>query len=125
MYKQNKMQETSMKINNSIQGETIEQKIMRVVHNNEPITDGAPIIYTERKDGVLPEHDIRTDRFEIAVEAMDKVAQAYDAKRNMAIQERTYDTMTNEQQQEFHKKYPNSKIKPKNPETGANTSDKQ
>ena len=36
------------------EGETIEQKVNRIVNNNEPITDGAPIIFTERKDGVLP-----------------------------------------------------------------------
>ena len=33
------------------EGETIEQKIERVVHNNEPINDGAPEIFTDRKDG--------------------------------------------------------------------------
>ena len=41
-------------------GESIETKVNRIVNNGEPITDGAPIIYTERKDGVLPEYDIRT-----------------------------------------------------------------
>ena len=34
-----------------------------------------PTIYTEKKDGVLPEYDIRTDRFEVAIEAMDKINQ--------------------------------------------------
>ena len=55
------------------EAETIEEKISRIVNNNEPITDGAPIIYTERKDGVLPEYDIRTDRWDIAINAMDKI----------------------------------------------------
>lgn len=72
---------TNIKFNNSIVGETIEQKIRRIVNNKEPITDGAPIIFTERKDGVLPGHDIRTDRFEIAVDAMDKVSKTEKAKR--------------------------------------------
>lgn len=49
--------------------------------NKEPITDGAPAIYTERRDGVEAQYDIRTDRFEIAIEAMDKVAGSYKAKR--------------------------------------------
>lgn len=62
------------------EGETIEKKVARVVENNEPITDGAPIIYTEKKDGVLPQYDIRTDRWDIALEAMDKVNQANIAK---------------------------------------------
>ena len=33
-------------------GESIENKVRRITENNEPITDGAPIIYTNRDDGV-------------------------------------------------------------------------
>lgn len=61
-------------------GETIEEKVRRVTENNEPITDGAPIIYTNREDGVLPAYNIRTDRWDIAQEAMDAVNQANLAK---------------------------------------------
>ena len=35
-----------------------------------------PTIYTEKKDGVQPEFDIRTDRFEVAIDAVDKINQA-------------------------------------------------
>ena len=55
------------------EGEPIEIKVKRIVENKEPISDGAPIIYTEKKDGVLPQFDIRTDKWDIAIEAMDKV----------------------------------------------------
>lgn len=55
------------------EGETIENKVKRIVENKEPISDGAPIIYTEKKDGVLPQFDIRTDKWDIAINAMDKV----------------------------------------------------
>lgn len=55
----------------SFEGETLEQKVAKLLENNEPITDGAPIIYTEKKDGVLPQYDIRTDKWEIARTAMD------------------------------------------------------
>ena len=61
-------------------GETIEAKVRRITENNEPITDGAPIIYTNRDDGVLPAYNIRTDRWEIAQQAMDAVNQANLAK---------------------------------------------
>ena len=61
-------------------GETIEAKVRRITENNEPITDGAPIIYTDRDDGVLPAYNIRTDRWEIAQAAMDAVNQANLAK---------------------------------------------
>lgn len=57
----------------TFEGETIEQKVRRVVENKEPISDGAPIVYTEKKDGVLPQFNIRTDKWDIALDAMDKV----------------------------------------------------
>uniref|UniRef100_A0AAU8B747 Uncharacterized protein n=1 Tax=Dulem virus 201 TaxID=3145678 RepID=A0AAU8B747_9VIRU len=55
------------------EAESIEKKVKRIINENEPIEDGAPIIYQERADGVKPEFNIRTDRWEIAIEAMDKV----------------------------------------------------
>ena len=61
-------------------GESIENKVKRITENNEPITDGAPIIYTNRDDGVLPAYNIRTDRWDVAQAAMDAVNQANLAK---------------------------------------------
>lgn len=55
------------------EGESIETKCARVLENGEPITDKAPIIYTEKEDGVLPAYNIRTDRFDIAMDAYDKI----------------------------------------------------
>lgn len=55
------------------EGEYIEEKVRRITENGEPIEDGAPIIYTERKDGVNPAYNIRTDRWEIAQDAMEQV----------------------------------------------------
>lgn len=62
------------------EGESIENKVRRITENNEPITDGAPIIYTNRDDGVLPAYNIRTDRWDVAQAAMDAVNQANLAK---------------------------------------------
>lgn len=70
-----------MYINQSTEGETIEQKVDRIVNNKEPIKDGAPIIYTPRKEGVRASTNIRTDRFEVALEATDKIAKSYKARR--------------------------------------------
>lgn len=72
---------TLLNVNTSYEGETIEQKIRRIVNNKEPINDGAPLIYTERNDGVQPQYDIRADRFEIAVDAMDSISKTHIAKR--------------------------------------------
>ena len=63
-------------------GETIEHKVQRIVLNKEPIEDGAEIIYTEKKDGVLPQYNIRTDKWEIAQNAMDLAQQQRIAKSN-------------------------------------------
>lgn len=81
MYKKIKRTRTSINRNESTEGETIEVKIERIVNNKEPITDGAPIIYTERNEGVLPAYDPRTDRMEIAIDAMDAVSKSHQAKR--------------------------------------------
>jgi len=81
MYKKPKYHITELQSEERPEGETIEQKIERIVNSGEPITDGAPLIYTERKDGIKPEYDIRTDRWEIATEAMDKVQADMTAKR--------------------------------------------
>lgn len=86
MYKKNPLQKTSIKCNNAYLGESIEQKVRRILSNNEPIKDGAPLIFTERKDGVLPAYNIKTDRFEIAVEAMDGISRAHLAKREERIE---------------------------------------
>jgi hypothetical protein len=63
------------------EGEPIEHKIKRIVEDKEPISDSAPIIFTERKDGVLPGYDIRTDRWDIALDAMDRVSRVKTAQR--------------------------------------------
>ena len=81
MYKKVTYNRTSVKLNQSLEGETLEQKIERIVNNKEPIKDGAPLIYTDRKDGVQAGYNIKTDRFEIAIDAMDKVQKSIIAQR--------------------------------------------
>ena len=81
MYKQNKPSKTSIRRTEQYKGETIEQKIRRVVNNKEPITDGAPLTYTDRKDGVLPEFNPRADRWEEAIGATDLIQKQAIVKR--------------------------------------------
>lgn len=73
---------TKLKVNQSFTGETIETKIERIMNNNEPIKDGAPLIYTDRDDGVQPAYDIRTDRWDVAIDGMNAVSKAQLAKRD-------------------------------------------
>lgn len=74
--------ESLLSVNQSGTGDPIEIKIQKIMNNSEPISDSSPMIYTERDEGVLPAYDIRTDRFDIAIEAMSKVAKAQIAKRD-------------------------------------------
>lgn len=66
--------------------ESIETKVRRIMDENEPITDGAPIIYTPFEEGVKPEYNIRTDRWQIAIEAMDKIS-SYEASKYVKTEE--------------------------------------
>lgn len=85
MYKQNRFQETSINGLKMQKGEPIEVKMRRIMSNKEPITDGAEIIYTDRKDGVLPGYNIRTDRWDAALDAMDIVSKSHLAKREAKV----------------------------------------
>lgn len=81
MYKKTKFVQTGFNINESTEGESIEMKMRRVIANKEPITDGAPKIYTERSEGVKAGYNVRTDRFEIALEATTVITGAKEAQR--------------------------------------------
>lgn len=88
----------------SFEGESIEEKITKLIENNEPITDGAPIIFTEKKDGVLPQYDIRTDKWDIAQSAMDlanasKIAKSKGMKKPEEQQQSTEQKQSTEKQQ--------------------------
>lgn len=64
--------------NLTYQAEPREVKLRKIINGEaNNMEDGVfPIIYTEKKDGVKPEFDIRTDRFEIAIDAIDKINQS-------------------------------------------------
>lgn len=68
--------------NMTYEAEPLFVKLRKMSETDQPIKAETPIIYTEKKDGVLPAYDIRTDRFEIALEAAGKVEKAYDMKKN-------------------------------------------
>lgn len=80
-YTFNKATPTSLKVNKGYIGESIEKYMARILNNKEPIKGGSPIIYTERDAGVIYETNIRSDRFERAVELTDKKANLLIAKR--------------------------------------------
>lgn len=54
-------------------GETLIKKTQRILDENEPLTDGAPMIYTPKQAGVRNDCNIRTDKWALAMNAMDRV----------------------------------------------------
>lgn len=64
--------------NLTYQAEPREVKLRKIISGEaNDMDDGVfPTIYTEKKDGVQPEFDIRTDRFEVAIDAIDKINQS-------------------------------------------------
>lgn len=64
--------------NLAYQAEPREVKLRKIINGEaNNMEDGVfPTIYTEKKDGVQPEFDIRTDRFEVAIDAIDKINQS-------------------------------------------------
>ena len=75
-YKIPKMSKSNVKSVEMKEGMTMEQQVALIMDNQADLERTAPIIYTERKDGVNPAYDIRTDRFEIALDAMDKATKS-------------------------------------------------
>lgn len=61
--------------NLTYEAEPREVKLRKIISGEtNDVQDGVfPTIYTEKRDGVMPEYDIRTDRFEVALDAMDKI----------------------------------------------------
>lgn len=64
--------------NLTYEAEPREVKLRKIISGEASnMEDGIfPTIYTEKKDGVQPEYDIRTDRFEVAIDAIDKINQS-------------------------------------------------
>lgn len=99
MYRQNQIKKTTLKVNQSKIGETIETKVRRMMTTGEAIKDGAPTIYTDRKDGVIPDYNVRTDRFEIAIEQSDITAKNKIARRTSLSKENTEGTQNTDTNQ--------------------------
>lgn len=77
---------SQIKIWNTYEAEPLEVKLRRKMKGgkvDEEEGDGKTwaIAYTEKKDGVKPEYDIRTDRFEIAREAMETLEKGIQLSR--------------------------------------------
>ena len=70
-----------------LDGQTIEIQIARAMSVNEPIDNSSPLQFTKRADGVLPDFDIRTDKWEISQRAMTAVADKIRQNRTKKLQD--------------------------------------
>lgn len=93
-----------IEVNTTYEAEGLEAKLRKMLESKEPIEEVCPTIYTDKKNGVMKEYDIRTDRFDVALEAMGKIREAelaQIAKREAtaAAQSETAETKTNVRQE--------------------------
>lgn len=94
-YKKINPSNSGLKTTDGFEGMSLEQKVFQAVNSKAPIESVAPMVYTERKDGVLPETNIRTDRFEVAQEAMTDIANGVRERRAKRMLEKTTETTEN------------------------------
>lgn len=76
-----------IKINKCYTAQTLYEKLREATETKIPLESTTPMIYTERKDGVMAGYDIRTDRWEIAQEQMQKAYKRDIAKRDAIAKE--------------------------------------
>lgn len=75
-------QKTVIRRNESAVGEPLHISLQRKMENKEKLGTTMPLIYTDRKEGVKPEYDIRTDRFDVAIDATTKIDKSWKARRD-------------------------------------------
>lgn len=68
--------------NETSEGKSIETMLKNKAEGENIEVGGKTLLYTERKEGVVPLTNIRTDRFELAMGALDTVERSRIAKRD-------------------------------------------
>lgn len=85
MYTITPQKDTVLTMDDSYEGITIEDMVRRLVDQKEPIENTSPLIYTERKEGVLPEYNIRSDKWDLAIDRMTAISISNTLKREESI----------------------------------------
>ena len=81
MYGKYKPKSLHLKGNEHFEGVSIEREMQQATSTGiKPDRNITQIFYTQRKDGVLKETDIRTDRFDISQDAMQNVNNQFKQK---------------------------------------------
>lgn len=82
MHKPNKREKTSLRVSKIQEGETMEHKMQRMMQQGADVNDVTELIFTERKEGVIPETDVRNEAWDVAVEATDAASRDHLTKRD-------------------------------------------
>lgn len=64
MFRPTKYKSSGLKGVQSYQAKSIEREVEEIITQKKPIEATAQMIYTEKKDGVIEDFDIRTDKWE-------------------------------------------------------------
>lgn len=99
---------TTIKCHEQYPAETLEQKLERIFNNGETPDGSAPLTYTEKDEGIPASMNVRSDKWEYAAEAADKIYEQKEAINQMKKEGATWDTMTTEEQEKYITKYPHS-----------------
>ncbi|QCS36883.1 hypothetical protein [Tortoise microvirus 19] len=73
---------SKIKRNETSEGKSIERMLSDKAEGELIELGGKALLYTERKDGVVPITNIRSDRMELAMEALDTVERTRIARRD-------------------------------------------
>lgn len=85
MYKVPLKTRTSLERNTSVEGETIEQQITRLINDGAPIESEKIPIFTKPSEGVVYGTNIRDDKWEKAIEISDKINTDIDRLRKLKV----------------------------------------
>lgn len=75
MYKIPKQHRTTIEINQSVQGESIETRIERMLNNNDDVSEMKELIFTREEDGIMGAFNIRHDHWDEAYENASTMAE--------------------------------------------------
>lgn len=88
------------------EGETMEMRLERIMNNKDGGLDSSPLLYTKRDDGVIPIYDVRADRMEAAIMAVDSIKRSNiveaveTARKNKQTEQEAAGKNTSSQQEE-------------------------
>lgn len=75
-----------LKINKSEANDDLVTKLRRRMESNKDIdTHERPLLYSERRHGVIPEGNPRTDKWDIMQEAMEEVANMHETSKSKYV----------------------------------------